>query len=102
MRRPFRSELQTLAHSAFGGGVRVDFRGKFGFVHLDDPQSEVRQKRLSSFVPHLFFDPQCQCCRPFLNNGALMVCDGESIVGMRPLGDGAFETVLLAPPTEPN
>jgi hypothetical protein len=73
----------------------LDHSGKYWFVHLDSPRERTRRKRVDGFVPTLFFDPACPCCQPFLRDGAIIVCTGTEMVGMRLLPGGLFEAVVL-------
>lgn len=88
--------LTKLVRSTFGKSALWDRRDAYCFVHLDGPDDKLRAERLEAFVPSLFFDPHCPCCEPFLKDGAFMVFDGDSIVGLRPLGNGSFESVVLS------
>lgn len=90
-----RGKLASLVHKVFGEEVVWERKGSFCFVHLDSPKAQVRRKRVDEFTPTGFFDPECPHCRPFIEQGALMVYTGSDLVGMRLLGDGRFETVML-------
>lgn len=79
----------------FSAGVPWERRGRYVFVHADGAGKEVQKERADNFDPELFFDPNCPHCVPFLSDGAFMVYDGPGLIGMRMIGDTAFETVVL-------
>jgi hypothetical protein len=81
------------------GAVPWTQAGKFCLVHLDGADEEAQAKRAKAFRPEAFFDADCPHCAPFLKDGAFMVyADGE-LVGMRLLGGGMSETVILREPS---
>lgn len=74
--------------------------GKFFHVFMEDlPLSEElgveRHRAVKAFEPTDFFDPTCPHCKPFLDEGAIMVYTETNLVGMRLLENGLIETVML-------
>ena len=86
--------------SFFGADVPWERQGNFVLVHVDVADEAIRKERAESFDPGLFFDPNCPHCVPFLTDGAFMIYDGPSLVGLRILGGNAFETVMLNEPAQ--
>jgi hypothetical protein len=98
MMKIHKASLKKLAKKIgrfFSAGVPWERRGRYVFVHADGVGEEVQKQRADSFDPELFFDPNCPHCVPFLTDGAFMVYEGESLIGIRMIGETAFETVVL-------
>ncbi len=90
-----RKRLARIIKKMFGKETSWNQRGDFCFVHLDAIPKEVRMARADEFSPTDFFDPNCPHCKPFLDEGAIMVYTEEDLVGVRLLDDGMVETVML-------
>ncbi len=89
------AKLATEVVRVFGKKAVWSRRSQFCFVHLDEADQQVREDRMLTFVPTLFFDPKCSCCSPFLADGAFIVYDDEGMVGLRRIGRNTFESVVL-------
>ena len=90
-----KKKLERTIIKMFGKGTRRFHRGDFVFVHLESEPADDESERDSRFEPTDFFDPECPHCRPFLEDGAIMVYTDEDLVGIRLLESGMFETVML-------
>jgi len=90
-----KKKLERTIIKMFGKGTRWNRIGKFVFVHLETEVAPDESERDSLFEPTDFFDPECPHCRPFLEDGAIMVYTDEDLASIRLLDDGMFETVML-------
>jgi hypothetical protein len=88
-------KLRRTLRELFGAETPWSREGNYCFVHLDGARSAERSHRVETFEPTRFFDPSCPHCKPFLDDGAIMIFTGEDVLGMRLLGGGRFETVML-------
>jgi len=94
-----RTTARRFVTKQFGAKQKFTMKGEFALVHLDNPSEDVCKSRFDTFDHLLFFDPKCEHCRPFIEKGSYMLwlTSGE-LIGMRPLRNGAIETVLLKEP----
>lgn len=90
-----RKRLGRIIRKMFGKETSWNQRGDFCFVHLDETPREVRTARADEFSPTDFFDPTCPHCKPFLDDGAIMVFSDDDLLGLRLLDNGMVETVML-------
>lgn len=74
------------------------------FVHVFPLKEKMTIEQMEDvadkFNPLDFFDETCPHCKPFLDDGAVMLHDESDLIGMRLLKGGLFETVMLRTPFE--
>ena len=91
--------LTRTVNKTFGKGTPYVRFGKYAHVFMNGASEENMKETSESFEPTDFFDKGCPHCEPFLQNGAIMVhSEGDSLIGMRMLPGGMFETVILTAP----
>jgi hypothetical protein len=90
-----KKKLDRAIARLFGKGTPWNRQGDFCFVHLDAADASRQQSRSDTFNAAEFFDVECPHCRPFLEDGAIMVYTEDDLMGIRLLDSGMVETVML-------
>jgi hypothetical protein len=88
------------AASFCGKGVQLAVRGKFVHANNCGMDKEEFKKVASLFVPKNFFDADCPHCKPFLDDGAIIMHNSDDVIGVRLFGNGMYEVVMLKKPAK--
>ncbi len=60
----------------YGPQTTIDRLGQYTLIHLDNPTSEERAKRLAEFEPDDLFEDDCPLCQMLKNEHCDVVYDG--------------------------